>query len=77
MRMRSGNEALSDVIIYLTEDEAQSMIGALQEMLADPKDHHRHLNDEDYQHEITVTIYRPENLHTFDERSRRLILEDK
>ena len=73
----STGEALRSVIVYLTPDEARQLVGSLEQMLENPKDHHHHVNDDEYAHELTVTIYRDDNMGSFDERSRRLILDDE
>ena len=69
---------LEDVIIYLKKDEAIELIGALEAILNAAEDlTHCHVNDSEYAHEITVTLYNENNLNGFDQRSRELILEDK
>lgn len=74
---QKGERALTSVCLYLTEDEAVRLMGRLERLLANPAEHHTHFEDEDYKHEITVTIYRDDNMDSYDERSRTLILEDK
>ncbi len=50
----------------------------INEMLADPIGHdHEHVSSDDYRKEVTVCIYSPDSPNQFDERSKRLILEDK
>jgi len=36
---------------------------------------HVHVNDEEFEHEITVSIYTQDNVKYFDKRSQRLILK--
>ncbi len=57
--------------------EARELIGYLEGLLNHPEHHHTHLNDSDYQREITVALYTGDNLPAFDERSKRLLIEDK
>lgn len=65
------------VTIYLTLDEAKEMKAALEAILKDPKKHHHeHVPDNDFKKEITVCIYREDDLSRFDERSKKLILYD-
>lgn len=73
----STGEALTSVTVYLTPAEARELLGSLEQLLATPKDHHHHVNDQEYEHELTVTIYWDDNIDTFDERSRRLILDNE
>lgn len=75
MRILDGlsDRPLHDVCLYLTPAEAAQLAFALKRLINDPADHHVHVHDADYKHEITVTIYRDDNLSSFDERSRRLI----
>ena len=69
---------VNKVILYLTPDEAQEMKYALEQMINDNKKyHHKHIIDSDYKREVTVCIYREDNLSSFDERSRKLILNDE
>lgn len=67
------DDALHNVTIFLTADEARQMIGVLEDLVHDPARQHGHVNDLDYQREITIAVYTPTNLGQFDERSRRLI----
>ncbi len=72
------DRVLDTICLYLTPQEAERMLGALQDLMEDLPDgnlHHVHLNDADYQREITVTVYTEENMHQFDQRSRKLIRE--
>lgn len=73
-----SNTKTNNVIIYLTPDEAQEMKYALEQIISDnTKHHHKHITDNEYKREITVCIYKEDNLSSFDDRSRRLILNDE
>lgn len=72
-----SDKALAYVCLYLTEQEAASLSRALKDLLDNPKAHHSHISDADHSHEITVTIYRDDNLSLFDHRSQRLLAEDE
>ena len=68
---------MDSAILYLKKNEVIELIGALESLLEHPRDaYHRHMNDADYTHEITVAIYDESDLSGFDERSKQLILED-
>ena len=80
--MRILNEAddkpMNRVTLFLTMSEASELRDTLDGMLADPIGHdHGHVSSEDYRKEVTVCIYSPDSPNQFDERSKRLILEDK
>ena len=80
--MRILNEAddkpMDRVTLFLTMSEASELRDMVNEMLADPIGHdHEHVSSDDYRKEVTVCIYSPDSPNQFDERSKRLILEDK
>ena len=70
-----SDRAMANISIYLTPSEAKEMLGYLEQLVSHPEGHHIHLNDQEYEHEITVAVYTADNLGEFDERSRRLIAE--
>ena len=82
MRIYDPNtdKKINNIIVYLTPDEAQEMKTALELLINEgEKHHHIHISDheEDFLREITVCIYKDDNLSGFDERSRNLILHDE
>ena len=73
-----SSKKLDNITLFLTMAEAKQLRGALNAVIEEPTDaNHRHVSSADYQKEITVCIYDPENLAGFNERSKKLILEDK
>lgn len=73
-----SEKKVNKIIIYLTPDEAQEMKYALEQIINDSKKyHHKHILDSDYKREITLCIYKEDNLSSFDERSKKLILNDE
>jgi len=77
-----NRKALNWVCLYLTTVEAKQLISYLQQLIDNPALHHAHLDDINYEssmveREFTVTVYTDDNIHEFDERSRKLILEGK
>ena len=71
--------AINDVLLLLSESEAKELIDSLQDLLSTNEQHsHAHINDNGYQHEITVAIYDDKNIHnnSFHERIIKLIRED-
>lgn len=82
--MRIYNEdtdkKINKVILYLTPDEAQELKDSLELIINNnEKYHHEHIPDraDDFKREITVCIYREDDLSGFDERSKKLILNDE
>ena len=74
------DQKVSKVILYLTIDEAQEMKDSLELIISNNEKHqHEHIPDResDFKREITVCIYRKDNLSSFDERSKRLIQSDE
>lgn len=73
-----NDKALKDINIYLTRGEAQELLDDLTAMLeTDEKAYHVHVNDLQYEHELTLAIYDEEDISSFDERSKKLIQNDE
>jgi len=72
----ANDRSMKRVSLYLTPEEARSLLLQLEKLLATPKIHHIHSTDEGLQREITVAVYTRLNLQEFDERSRKLIERD-
>jgi len=73
-----SDEKVNKVILYLTPDEAQEIKHALEQIISDNKKyHHKHILDSECKREITVCIYKENDLSSFDERSKKLILYDE
>ena len=71
-----SDKKLDRVMLYLTEEEAKEMKDSL-EFLLYKKHHHSHINSENFDKEITISIYKDSNLNSFNERSRNLIMKDE
>ena len=73
-----NNISVKSITILLTFEEAKQFLGDL-EFLCDKRrtDIHTHTNDTDYTHEITTALYEPGQANGFDQRVKRLILEDQ
>jgi hypothetical protein len=65
--------------LVLTEEELLQLESYLKFFLKKSKDNglHFHLSSDDYQKEITVCIYNPENLNALHDRVQRLIRYDE
>ena len=68
---------LNNVTLYLKSEEARQMLGYLKNLLDDPQNNHAHVNDDEYQHEVTLVIYTESNIQSLNARSQRVILEDR
>jgi hypothetical protein len=72
-----SDKKLDSVSVFLTKEEAVQLKGYLNQLLDNPKLQHSHLSSSDYTKEITICLYDEKNLKNFDQRSIRLIKEDK
>lgn len=81
--MRIYNEdtdkKVNKIILYLTPSEAQELKDSIELIINNEKYQHEHIPDreDNYKREITICIYRKDNLSSFDERSKKLILNDE
>ena len=67
---------LKDITLYLTKNEAKELHDALTELLVEGGvGRHAHINDIDYEHELTVLVYDEENINYLNERSKRINLQ--
>jgi hypothetical protein len=74
-----NEKSLKNIILYLTLSEAKEMNNDLSNLIKNVGKpmQHEHINDEEYEHEVTLTIYDENDLAGFDEISRKVIREDK
>jgi hypothetical protein len=70
---QESKRVLTNVTIYLAPAEARELAGAAQDLADNPQHQHHHVGDKTFQQEVTLAVYTRENLHQFDEESRRLI----
>lgn len=73
-----SDESLKNISIFLKKEEVLELRDTIEELLnnVDKKEYHLHLNDEDYSHEITFSIYSESNFNFFNERIQRLLVKD-
>jgi hypothetical protein len=64
---------LSNVTVFLTPGEALKLASSIADLGHNPSDQHIHINDEEFNSEITIAVYTPENINMFDEESRTVI----
>lgn len=77
---RETDKVFDTIEIFLTIDEARKLKGILEHMVENPNSGHSHLEadlkENVFQKELTIAIYSDENLSEFDERTKKLILND-
>lgn len=72
-----SDRSIDLVGIFLTVDEAKRLRDGLEILINNPAQHHDHIADLEYKHEMIVAVYTDGNIGMFDARSRKLIEEDK
>jgi len=72
-----NDSALKNVILYMKINEAKELYDSIGQLL-DKIDfnNHAHINDELYEHEITVVLYDEKHTDSLSERSKEIIFED-
>jgi hypothetical protein len=66
----------SRIWLYLTPSEASELRDALTGLLAQPRDNHIHVSDDEAQKEISVAIYDERTIGDFFPRIQQLLRED-
>jgi len=75
---QDNDKATKNVLILLTPEEAAELRDDLERMLqGNIFQEHTHINDKEFEHEMTVAIYDASELEFFDERTKKLVLEDE
>jgi hypothetical protein len=72
---QDNNKPAKSILIMLTPSEAKELVSKIQRLTSEKGDH-LHLYDETYSREITVAIYTPENLNSFNCQVIQLIEQD-
>jgi len=78
MRIMDGDSmaALEKVTLLLTPEEARELADAARDLVSKPEVHHHHVPDAEFRREITLAVYTPENLNTFDAETKRVLESD-
>jgi len=78
MRMldEDNNRPIDGLLLMLTPEEAAELRDTLDCLLTPPYKNHSHISDINYQREITVAIYTPDNIGSFAESVQRLIKDN-
>lgn len=72
-----SDKKLDNVSIFLTREELKQLIGYAEGLLNKDSSDHYHLSSDDYQKEITLSIYNPESTEKFNPRIIKLIKNDE
>jgi hypothetical protein len=73
---QESDKSLNRITLYLTLSEASELRDSLISLLAERGKHHEHIPSSDFQKELTVSIYETQSIEAFDERSKRLLMND-
>ena len=68
-----SKQVLEKVTLYLTPAEALELGQSALDLAENPHKHHHHIPDSEFQQEITVTVYTPDNISQFDAQSLKII----
>lgn len=71
-----SNRILNRVSVFLTESEANELRDTLDLLLKDSNVHHEHVSSDDFQKELTISIYDKRKIDSYDDRAQSLILSD-
>lgn len=74
------DKKVNKVTLFLTYEEAAELKDSLELILENSEKHnHEHIPDREdaFKREITVCIYKMDNLSGFNDRSKKLILNDE
>jgi hypothetical protein len=70
--------ALRHIVVLLTNKEAIELRDDLTRIIAQNNSlEHVHIDDMEYEHEVTLSLYKEGHLSCFHERIKKLIREDK
>jgi len=72
---QDSNQPVKSILIMLTPSEAKELVGKIQRLTSEKGDH-LHLYDEKFMREVTIAIYTPENLQSFNRQVIQLIDQD-
>lgn len=73
-----SNKSMKNALLLLTLQEASELRDDLERLISQKIfNDHSHLNDSDYEHELTIALYDSGNIGEFNERTKKLILHDE
>ena len=73
-----SNKSMKNALLLLTVQEASELRDDLERLISQKIfNDHSHINDSDYEHELTIALYNPDNIDEFNERTKKLISHDE
>lgn len=73
-----SNKSMKNALLLLTVQEASELMGDLERLISQKIfNDHSHINDSNYEHELTIALYNPENIEEFNDRTKKLISHDE
>ena len=74
------DKSVEQITLLLTQSEAEELQDSIKRLLDGGKEpeagQHTHIPSEDYQKEITIALYTPDNVDSFNHRCQKLIREN-
>lgn len=75
---QNNDKSLDNILLLLTIEEAKEFRDQLERLLMEKAiNDHGHINDLSYSKEITVGLYEQGKIDGFNDRIKKLILDDK
>jgi hypothetical protein len=73
-----SNKSMKNALLLLTVQEASELRDDLERLISQKVfNDHSHINDSDYEHELTIALYNHDNIEEFNERTKTLISHDE
>lgn len=73
-----SNKSMKNALLLLTVQEASELRDDLERLISQKIfNDHSHINDSDYEHELIIALYNPDNIEEFNERTKKLISQDE
>lgn len=73
---QENGQSINDMLLLMTYQEACEIRDDLERLISSEKlNDHRHIYDADFKHELTLSIYSENNLDSYQDNIRKLILE--
>ena len=73
----NADAAVKNIILYLKAEEAKELYDSIGILLKENDfNHHAHIDDASFEHEITLVLYDEQHMGSLNERSKKIIVED-
>lgn len=75
---QENGQSMNDILLLMTYQEACEIRDDLERLISSGKlNDHSHINDAEFKHELTLSIYNENDLDGYQENIRKLILDQK